>query len=55
MYKPNDINDLTAITAKTVFYTVVGVIADLKLHDLTEGERASAPTTFRWTRTPRRG
>lgn len=37
MYKPNDIKDLTAITPQTVFYTVVGVIADIKLHDLTEG------------------
>ena len=37
MYKPNDIKDLTAITSQTVFYTIVGVIADMKLHDLTEG------------------
>jgi predicted permease len=40
MYKPNDIKDLTAITEKTVFYTVVGVIADIKLHDLTEGGKS---------------
>jgi predicted permease len=39
MYFPNDINNLTAITDKTVFRTVVGVVEDLKLHDLTEGER----------------
>jgi putative ABC transport system permease protein len=39
MYKPNDIKDLTAISPETVFYTVVGVIADIKLHDLTEGEK----------------
>ena len=39
MYGPNDIThgDLTAINEKTVFYTVVGVIGDMKLHDLTEG------------------
>jgi predicted permease len=39
MYKPNDVTrgDLTAINDKTVFLTVVGVIADIKLHDLTEG------------------
>ena len=39
MYKPNDIahGDLTAVNEKTVFYTIVGVIADIKLHDLTEG------------------
>ena len=40
MYKPNDIKDLTAITEKTVFYTVVGVIGDIKLHDLTEGGKS---------------
>jgi len=36
LYRPNDIKDLTAITPQTAFYTVVGVIADMKLHDLTE-------------------
>ncbi len=36
MYVPNDIKDLTAITDKTVFHTVVGVIGDMKLHDLPE-------------------
>jgi predicted permease len=40
MYFPNDIKDLTAITDKTVFFTVVGVIADVRLHDLTEGQRS---------------
>jgi predicted permease len=40
MYKPNDIKDLTAITPQTVFFTVVGVIADVKLHDLTEGSKS---------------
>jgi predicted permease len=39
MYFPDDINNLTAINDKTVFRTVVGVVEDLKLHDLTEGER----------------
>jgi predicted permease len=37
MYKPTDIDDLLAVTEKTVFLTVVGVIEDLTLHDLTEG------------------
>ena len=37
MYFPNDIKDLTAITNKTVFHTVIGVIRDITLHDLTEG------------------
>src|SRR5262249_40126266 len=40
MTKPNDIKDLTAITDRTVFFTVVGVVADIKLHDLTEGRRS---------------
>jgi len=40
LYLPTDINDLTAINDKTVFLTVVGVVGDLKLDDLTEGERA---------------
>ena len=39
LYKPHDINDLLAIDEKTVFYTVVGVMRDIKLHDLTEGEQ----------------
>ncbi len=39
LYKPTDINDLLAINDKTVFVTVVGVIADIKLADLTEGGR----------------
>jgi ABC-type antimicrobial peptide transport system permease subunit len=37
MYAPTDINDLLAVTDKTVFLTVVGVIRDMKLHALTEG------------------
>lgn len=39
MYLPDDINNLTAITPKTVFLTVVGVIKDVKLHDLAEDNR----------------
>jgi ABC-type antimicrobial peptide transport system permease subunit len=39
MYKPEDINNLLAITDKTKFFTVVGVIRDIKLASLTEGER----------------
>jgi predicted permease len=37
MYQPQDINDLTAITPKTVFLTVVGVVKDIKLADLVQG------------------
>jgi predicted permease len=38
MYRPTDINNLLAITKDTVFLTVVGVVKDVKLHDLTEGQ-----------------
>jgi predicted permease len=37
MYRPTDLNNLVGVNEKTVFITVVGVIRDLKLHDLTEG------------------
>ena len=42
MFKPNDIaaGDITAVNEKTVFFTVVGVIADMRLHDLTEGAKS---------------
>ena len=40
MYKPTDIKNLTAVTANTAFFTVVGVIDDIKLHDLTEGKKS---------------
>jgi ABC-type antimicrobial peptide transport system permease subunit len=40
MYFPNDLKSLTAITDKTVYHTVVGVIADIKLRDLTEGQQS---------------
>jgi predicted permease len=40
MYRPTDIDNLLAVTEKTVFLTVVGVVRDLKLEDLTEGEKA---------------
>jgi predicted permease len=40
MYMPTDINQLLAITDKTVFLTVVGVVGDMKLHDLVEGPKS---------------
>ena len=46
MYFPNDIKDLTAITDKTVFHTVIGVIRDIKLHDLTEGTKSVGACYF---------
>jgi predicted permease len=39
MYKPEDINNLLAVTEKTEWLHVVGVIGDIKLHDLTEGKK----------------
>jgi len=40
MYKPSDgADDLTAVTDKTEFMTVVGVIAEMKLRNLTDGDR----------------
>lgn len=39
MYRPGDVN-LLAIDEKTVLFTVVGVVRDVRLSDLTEGERA---------------
>jgi predicted permease len=36
MYMPQDINNLLATNDKTVWLTVIGVIADVKLHTLTE-------------------
>jgi putative ABC transport system permease protein len=40
MYLPADINNLLAVTDKTVWLTVVGVIGDVKLGTLTEGKEA---------------
>ena len=40
LYFPSDINNLLAVTKDTRFMTVVGVVHDLKLHNLTEGEKA---------------
>ncbi len=40
MYMPTDINNLLAVTDKTVWLHVVGVIGDIKLHDLTEARKS---------------
>jgi predicted permease len=40
LYKPSDINNLLATDARTAFFTVVGVVRDIRLGDLTEGARA---------------
>ena len=40
LYGPTDLNNLMAVNEKTVFLTVIGVIHDVKLDDLTEGTKA---------------
>jgi predicted permease len=37
MYRPEDIDNLLAITPKTVFLTVIGVVKDITLADLVQG------------------
>lgn len=39
LYRPGNIEDLLEIDESTVFFTVVGVVGDVRLLDLTEGER----------------
>ena len=39
MYLPQDINNLLATNEKTVWFTVIGVIGDIKLHTLTEDKQ----------------
>jgi predicted permease len=38
MYRPGDGDDLTAVTDKTEFMTVVGVVGEMKLQSLTDGD-----------------
>jgi predicted permease len=40
MYRPTSIDNLTAVTEKTVFLNVVGVVRDVRLHDLTDSSRS---------------
>jgi len=40
LYLPTDINNLLAVNETTVFLTVVGVVSDVRLRDLTEGDKA---------------
>jgi hypothetical protein len=46
MYRPTDINNLTAITEQTVFLTIVGVVRDLKLADLAGGAETAVGRYF---------
>lgn len=55
LYRPTDINDLMAVTEKTVFLTVVGVIGDVKLHNLTEGDAAVGAYYFPMAQDASRG
>src|SRR6185503_3871493 len=56
MYKPSDeTGDLTAITAKTEFFTVVGVIAEMKQRSLTDGDKAVGAYYFPITQDPQSG
>jgi len=57
MYKPSDdaAGDLTAITAKTEFFTVVGVIAEIKQRSLTDGDRAVGAYYFPMAQDPQAG
>jgi len=40
MYSPQDLNNMFATNEKTVFYYVVGVIRDMKIHALTEEKQS---------------
>ena len=55
MYRPEDINNLTAVTPKTVFLTVVGVIKHVKLHDLAEDEHTIGTYFYPMDQNPDRG
>jgi predicted permease len=55
MYRPTDINNLLAITDKTVFLTVVGVIHDIKLRNLVEGNGEVGAYYFPFDQNVRRG
>jgi len=53
MYKPDDdAKDLTAVTDKTVFFTVVGVVAEMKLRNLTDGDNLVGACFFPLTQEP---
>jgi predicted permease len=54
LYTPTDINKLLAVTEKTVFLTVVGVVGEARLRDLTEGEKAVGAYYFPMGQNPSR-
>jgi predicted permease len=56
MYRPSDDGgDLTAITAKTEFFTVVGIVAEMKQRSLTDGDRAVGSYFFPLAQEPQQG
>jgi predicted permease len=55
LYTPSDGADLTAITAETEFFTVVGVIAEMKQRSLTDGDRAVGAYYFPLAQAPQAG
>ncbi|MCC7417118.1 MAG: ABC transporter permease [Acidobacteria bacterium] len=54
MYQPTDIDNLLAITDKTVFLEVVGVVEDVKLDALVEGPRTVGAYYFPIAQSPER-
>jgi len=46
MYMPTDINNLLAVTDKTRWLSVVGVVKDVKLHSFTEEQQAPVGTYY---------
>jgi putative ABC transport system permease protein len=56
MYEPSDDpNGLATITEKTEFFTVVGVIAEMKQRSLTDGDRAVGAYYFPLAQAPQAG
>jgi putative ABC transport system permease protein len=55
MYRPTDLNNIIAITDKTVFFTVVGIVRDIKLHDLAEGSKTVGAYYFAMDQDTSRG
>jgi predicted permease len=56
MYRPGDASgDPTAITAKTEFFTVIGVVAEMKQRSLTDGDKAVGAYYFPLAQEPRDG
>jgi predicted permease len=55
MYRPTDLNNLVGITDKTVFLTVVGIVKDIKMHDLAEGAKNVGTYFYPMDQDPARG